>query len=134
LKELQMMLDQAGFSDATLTAAWRQTTNREIAGRIIGYIRQAALGDPLVPFPERVDHALQAILASKSWTAPQRDWLKKLAAQTKANLLVDRDAIDDPNLLFKRDGGGFTRLNKIFGGELEQVLLQFNDEVWTRAQ
>jgi type I restriction enzyme R subunit len=134
LKELSMLLDSAGFSDASLTAAWRHMTNREIAGRIIGYIRQAALGDPLVPFPERVDHALQAILASKNWSGAQRDWLKKLAAQTKANLLVDRDAIDDPDLLFKRDGGGFARLNKVFGGELEQVLHRFNDAVWTRAQ
>ena len=87
-----------------------------------------------MPFPERVDHALQSILASKNWSGAQRDWLKKLAAQTKPNLLVDRDAIDDPNLLFKRDGGGFPRLNKIFGGEHQQVLEQFNDAVWQRAE
>ncbi len=134
LKELALLLDEAGYSDASLTAAWREMTNREIAARIIGYIRQAALGDPLVPFQERVDHALQTILASRSWSQPQRDWLKKLAAQTKANLLVDRDAIDDPSLLFKREGGGFNRLNKIFGGELETVLHQFNDAVWNQAQ
>jgi type I restriction enzyme R subunit len=133
LKELLLELDKAGYSEATLTAAWRQATNRDIAARIIGYIRQAALGDPLVPFEQRVDHALQSILASRSWTTPQREWLKKLAAQTRANLLVDRAAIDDPNLLFKREGGGFTRLNKIFGGELESLLHRFNDAVWESA-
>jgi type I restriction enzyme R subunit len=132
LKELSMLLDNAGYSDASLSAAWRQMTNRDVAARIIGFIRQAALGDPLVPFRERVDHALQSILASRPWTGPQRDWLKKLAAQTTANLLVDRAALDDPNLIFKREGGGFPRLDKIFGGELQQVLDQFNESVWER--
>ncbi len=130
LRTLLLELDQAGFTDAGLTTAWRQMTNRDIAARIIGYIRQAALGDPLVPFTERVERALQTMLASRNWTTPQREWLKKLAAQTKANLLVDRDALDDPILIFKREGGGFKRLDKIFGGELESVLGQFNDAVW----
>ena len=81
-------------------------------------------------FRSRVDHALQAILAQKSWSTPQRDWLKRIAAQTKANLLVDREALDDPDLVFKREGGGFNRLDKVFNGELQQVLEAFNDSLW----
>lgn len=130
LRHLMLELDKAGFSEANLHAAWRQMTNQEIAARIVGYIRQAALGDALVPFTERVDHALAAMLASRPWTAPQRDWLKKLAAQTKANQVVDRAALDDPDLIFKREGGGFARLNKLFGGHLDQLVLEFNDAVW----
>ena len=34
------------------------------------------------------------------WTTPQRQWLQRIAAQTKANLIVDRDALDDPDLSF----------------------------------
>ena len=41
-----------------------------------------------------------------------------IAAQTKVNLLVDREALDDPDLVFKREGGGFNRLDKLFNGEL----------------
>jgi type I restriction enzyme, R subunit len=108
-------------------------TNQDIAARIVGFIRQAAIGDALLPYSERVDHALQRLLASKSWTAPQRDWLKRIAAQTKANQLVDREAIDDPDLVFKREGGGFNRLDKIFNGELQQVLEAFNDSLWLPA-
>ncbi len=63
----------------------------------------------LLSYNERVEHALQKLLASRVWTGPQRDWLKRIAAQTKANLLVDHAAIDDPELIFKREGGGFTR-------------------------
>lgn len=132
LRELALELGNAGFSEANLSAAWKQMTNQEIAARIIGFIRQAAIGDPLIPFEQRVDHALQTMLASRPWTTPQRDWLKKIAAQTKANQLVDRAALDEKDLIFKREGGGFTRLDKIFGGELTQVLDDFNDSVWTK--
>ena len=87
----------------------------------------------MVPYNERVDHALRKLLASKPWTAPQRDWLKRIAAQTKANQLVDREALDDPDLVFKRDGGGFNRLDKIFNGALPGVLEAFNEAIWSPA-
>jgi type I restriction enzyme R subunit len=133
LRELALELDSAGFSEASLSTAWREKTNQDIAARIVGYIRQAAIGDALVPYEQRVDRALQTILAAKSWTTPQRQWLQKIAAQTKANLIVDRAALDDPDLVFKREGGGFARLDRIFGGELQQVLEAFNESLWPPA-
>jgi type I restriction enzyme, R subunit len=132
LRELAWELDKAGFSETNLAAAWREMTNQEIAARIIGYIRQAAIGDPLVPYEQRVERALHQILASRAWTTPQRQWLHKLAAQTKANLVVDRAALDDPELIFKREGGGFGRLDRLFAGQLEQVLDAFNDALWNQ--
>jgi type I restriction enzyme R subunit len=130
LRDLVLELDKAGFTETNMATAWREMTNQDIAARIVGYIRQAAIGDALMPYNERVDHALQKLLASKAWTGPQRDWLKRIAAQTKANQLVDRAALDDPDLVFKREGGGFNRLDKIFNGELQQVLEAFNDSLW----
>lgn len=130
LRELEFELDKAGFTETSLATAWREMTNQDIAARIVGFIRQAAIGDALIPYNERVDHALQQILAGKAWTAPQRNWLKRIADQTKANMLVDREALDDPNLIFKREGGGFTRLDKLFNGELQQLLETFNDALW----
>lgn len=133
LRELLLALDNKGFTEANLATAWREMTNQEIAARIVGYIRQAAISDSLVPFEQRVDRALQKILAAQSWTTPQRQWLNKIAAQTKANLIVDRDALDDPNQLFRREGGGFQRLNRIFDGQLETVLAEFNESLWETA-
>ena len=134
LKELMLALDQAGFTEMRLATAWRELSSQDIAARIIGSIRQAAIGDALLPYALRVDHALQNLLAKppagKPWTQPQRDWLKRIAAQTKANLLVDRDALDDPDLIFKREGGGFVRLDKLFNGQLQPVLEAFNDALW----
>ncbi len=133
LRELALELDRAGFSETNLSTAWREMTNQDIAARIVGFIRQAAIGDPLVPYEQRVDKALQKMLASRAWTSPQKQWLQKIAAQTKANVIVDRAAIDDPEQLFAAEGGGFTRLDRIFGGELQQVLDTFNESIWQTA-
>lgn len=133
LRELALELDTAGFSETHLATAWREMTNQDIAARIVGYIRQAALGDALVPYSERVERALQNLLASRAWSTPQRQWLQKIAAQTKANVIVDREALDDPDLIFKREGGGFVRLDRLFDGQLDQALTAFNEALWSDA-
>lgn len=130
LRDLALALDRAGFSETTLDTAWREANNQEIAARIIGYIRQAALDEPLLPYERRVDQALNKILRSHSWKKPQEDWLRKIAAQTKANVIVDRAALDDPDQIFKREGGGYDRLNRTFDGRLGPVLEEFNAALW----
>jgi type I restriction enzyme, R subunit len=133
LRELLLALDSAGFTERNLEVAWREMTNQDVAARILGFVRQAALGDALVPYEERVNAALKEILASQPWSTPQRRWLQTIAAQTKVNLLVDREALDEPDLVFKREGGGFKRLDKLFDGKLTQVLDQFNESLWPPA-
>jgi type I restriction enzyme R subunit len=133
LRVILYELDKAGFSERSLATAWREKTNQEIAARIVGYIRQAALGETLMPYGERVERALAAILASRPWTAPQRRWLQTIASQTKADVIVDRETFDDPDLVFKREGGGFARLDRIFDNGLEGILATFNDSIWRPA-
>jgi type I restriction enzyme R subunit len=130
LRELALALDTAGFTETNLATAWRETTNQAIAAHIVGYIRTVALNDPLLPYDQRVDHALATILAQRAWSLPQRQWLTRIAAQTKANLIVDRAALDAPDQIFKREGGGFERLNRIFEEELADVLQEFNEAIW----
>ena len=130
LRALRLALDQRGYSETSLATAWRETTNQEMAASIMGYIRQAALGDPLVPYERRVEKALQRILASRSWTTPQRQWLQRIANQTKAITIVDREALDDDALIFRREGGGWQRLDRMFAGELDGLLRDFQRAVW----
>jgi len=66
-------------------------------------------------------------------TTPQRQWLQRIDNQTEAITIVDREALDDDALLFRREGGGWPRLNTLFGGELEQVLHHFNEALWEAA-
>lgn len=130
LRELRLALDRQGYSEANLNRAWAETKNEEIAASIIGFVRQAALGDPLVPYADRVNAAMRRILASRAWTDPQRRWLKRIGEQIEKEVVIDRAAIDEEP--FRADGG-FNRLNKVFGGELENVLATFNEETWRQA-
>lgn len=120
LKELRIGLYTAGYTEMNLKTAWREVTNEDIAASIIGFIRQATLGDALIPYAERVDRAMNKILGSQSWTSPQRKWLERISKQMKAETIVDREALDKGE--FKTQGGGFERLNKTFAGQLEVIL------------
>ncbi len=130
LRELRLERDKRGFSEANLRRAWSDAKNEEIAASIVGFVRQAAIGDPLVPYAERVQAAMRRIMASRPWTDPQRRWLKRIGDQVAAEIVVDRDALDRPP--FDADGG-FTRLNKVFGGALESVLADVNEELWRES-
>jgi len=128
LKLLRAALAQAGYSEAQLKAAWRSQTNEEIAASIIGYVRQAALGDALLPYGERVQRAMKKILTSQAWTPPQRKWLERIGKQLEQEYVVDREALDQG--AFKTEGG-FARIDKIFKGRLETILQEINENLWT---
>ena len=127
LKELSLALDEAGYNVSRLRSAWSEVTNQDIAASIIGFIRSQAIGSPLVPFEERVDRAVKKVLASQTWTNPQRKWLERIGSQVRQEVIVDRDALDRGEF---RSQGGFNRLNKIFDGKLEEVLGDLHDELW----
>jgi type I restriction enzyme R subunit len=93
-------------------------------------VRQAALGDPLIPYEDRVGTAMRRIMTRRQWTEPQKRWLKRIGEQVEKEVVVDRAAIDEQPFLAD---GGFNRLNKIFGGELESVLAAINEETWRQA-
>jgi type I restriction enzyme, R subunit len=131
LRELQLALDAKGYTEAMLQVAWREKSNADIAATIIGYIRQAALGDALVPYDERVERAVKKLLGSRSWATPQRDWLRRIGAQLEKEKIVDRQAIDEGEAF--RSHGGFKSLDKVFGGGLEQILGDLREEIWRDA-
>ena len=130
LKALQLALANAGYSETQLKVAWREKTNEDIAASIIGYVRQAALGDALVPYEERVRRAMKKILASQRWSAPQRKWLERIGKQLEKEYVVDREAFDRGAFKAK---GGFTHINKVFEGRLEQLVSEINQALWEQS-
>ena len=130
LRELRLELDKMGYSETNLRQAWQEAKNEDIAASIIDFIRQAALGDPLIPYDERVKAAMKRILAKRAWTDPQRKWLKRIGEQVAREFIVDRAALDQEP--FRKDGG-FNRLNRIFEGQLEAILGDINEELWRRT-
>ncbi len=129
LREVRLLLDQNGFSEASLKSAWRNQTNQEIAASILGYIRQAAIGEALLPFDQRVADAMKRIYAMQAWTPVQRRWLDRLAKQLVHEVVIDPRQVNDA---FRTDGGS-RGLNRYLGGNLDAVLETLNDNLWSAA-
>ena len=126
LREVRLLLDEHGYSEARLQSAWRNQTQQEIAASIVGYIRQAALGEALLPFDQRVANAMHKIYALHSWTPVQRKWLDRLAKQLTHEVVIDQQVV---NRAFAQDGGA-KRLNSLLGGDLDNVLETLNENLW----
>jgi type I restriction enzyme R subunit len=126
LREVRLLLDEHGYSEARLQSAWRNQTHQEIAASIVGYIRQAALGEALLPFEQRVAQAMQKIYGLYSWTPVQRKWLDRLAKQLTHEVVIDQQFV---NRAFAQDGGA-KRLNSLLGGDLDNVLETLNENLW----
>ena len=120
------MLDGAGYSEAKLQSAVRNQTNQDIAASIIGHIRRAALGEPLIPFEQRVAQAMQRIYQSHNWLPAQRKWLERLAKQLIHEVIIDRDFV---NNRFAEQGGA-KQLDKVLGNRLNTVLDELSDAIW----
>jgi type I restriction enzyme R subunit len=114
LKAVRMELDRQGFSEAALRNAWKQTKNEDIAASIVGFIRQAAIGDPLVPWADRVKAAIDRIVKRGSWTQPQRKWLERIGKAVTQVGVVDHAVLDEEQFLVET--GGFTKLNRVLFG------------------
>lgn len=130
LRDLRLQLDAQGFTDANIRRAWSDARNEDIAASIIGYIRQAAMGDPLVPYVDRVKRAVDAVTRKGTWTDVQKRWLHRIGEQLQKEIVVDRESLDDEP--FKADGG-FRVINKRFDGKLESVLSDLSGELWRAA-
>lgn len=131
LKAVRMELDRKGFSEAALRNAWKQTRNEDIAASIVGFIRQAAIGDPLIPWADRVRAAMDRIMKRGSWTQPQRKWLERIGKAVTQVGVVDRAVLDEEQFLVET--GGFTKLNRVFDGKLDAILGDINDELWSKS-
>ncbi|GAB2786893.1 type I restriction-modification system endonuclease [Halomonas shantousis] len=126
LKQIRLLLDQHGYSEASLQTAVRNQTNQDIAASIIGHIRRAALGEALVPFEQRVNTAMERIYSQHAWTPVQRKWLERLAKQLMHEVILDRDAINRMPAF----EGGARRLDKMLDDQLDAVLEGMNDALW----
>jgi type I restriction enzyme, R subunit len=131
LKALRAEFDRQGFSEAKLRHAWKQATNEDIAASIVGFVRQAALGDPLVPWPDRVGAAMRRINQRGTWSGKQRQWLERIGKAVAQVGVADRAVLDEGQ--FRAEMGGFTRLNRIFDGRLEAILGDINEELWRKS-
>lgn len=131
LQDLRQQLARQGYHSESLQKAWARRTNQDIAASIMGFIRQAALGEPLIPYEERVKQALHTLYERHQFSEEQRKWLHRIGQ----NLIQDQNVADPENLdqapAF-RARGGFQRINEThFDGRLQKLLAELNAQIWT---
>ncbi|WP_252254121.1 type I restriction-modification system endonuclease [Clostridium sp. ZBS12] len=120
LRQLRAILDKNGFSEEYLKIAWKDLRHEEIVADIIAFIRQQALGSPLESNEERVKRAVARIKKEYYLTKPQENWMNRIEKVMLKEVVIDKETFDTGS--FKAQGGGFTRLNTIFGGKLEEII------------
>ena len=127
LIDLKLKLDEFGFTELQLQSAIKDTTQQDVAASIIGYIRHAAMDQPLMPYAERVQAAVKQMVKGQSWNAKQLKWIERIGKQLEQETIVDREAMNKG--MFQQQGG-FPRINKMFDGKLEDVLGEITEAIW----
>ncbi|MBM7834924.1 type I restriction-modification system endonuclease [Clostridium sardiniense] len=120
LRQLRAILDKNGFSEEYLKTAWKDLKNEEIVADIIAFIRQQALGSPLESNEERVKRAVAKVKREYYLTKPEENWMNRIEKVMLKEVVIDKETFDTGS--FKAQGGGFTRLNTIFNGKLEEII------------
>ena len=128
LKELKMLLDEKGYNEITLTTAWKTAKNEDLAADIISFIRTLALDTHLVSHDERIKNAVNKIRKSRKWNVTQTKWLDRFEKQLLVETVLTRADLDAKPF---SEEGGFTRLNKIFENDLENILVTLNENLYT---
>lgn len=127
LKSLKIQLDELGFNETVLNTAYHQLTNEQIVEDIIGFIRQQALGNALMGHEQRIRNAMNKIENSKVWNVPQKKWLDRIEKQLLLETVIDRESFEQEP--FKQNGG-YDRINKIFEGQLGELLKNINEKLY----
>jgi type I restriction enzyme R subunit len=127
LRELKQELDKEGFNVTQLNTAWRDVKKQELGADIIAYIRTLALGTAARPLADRVKEAVDHVRFMRPWSIHQLNFLNHVQKQLlRETILTAADLDQEP---FKSDGG-FTRFNKLMGGNLDELLHTIQEKLY----
>ncbi|MDO4647306.1 MAG: type I restriction-modification system endonuclease [Eubacteriales bacterium] len=127
LKSLRMELDRHNFTEKQLNSAWNDMTNQDIVADIIAFIRQQALGSSLISHEQRVKNAFAKVKLNHQFNKNQLDWLKRIE-----KVLLEETVLDEQ--IFEigafRNAGGFTIIDRRFGGKLREIITEINEYLY----
>jgi type I restriction enzyme R subunit len=130
LKELQLILDEAGYNKTKLNTAYKDTTDQQIVADIIAHIRTAALDVTLIGHEERIRNAVQQLRDEHQFNAIQEKWLTKIESQLLVENVVTLEDFEKPPF---SNEGGIRRWNKIFNNETTELINELNEYLYQRA-
>ena len=88
---------------------------------------EGPIGDPLVPFDQRLNDAVSRVKQAHSFTPVQIKWIDRIAEQIRIEKIVDKEAL---NKGVFRNMGGYRRASKIFDGQIDNILGEIHDNIW----
>ena len=124
LKKLSMTLDANGFNSLQLNTAVRQVTDEECAADIITLVRRYAIGSPLVSHEERIHNAVKKLNKAHAFTAGEKKWVERIEKYLINESVLNEQTFDE--YLAWRNQGGFSKVNKIFGNKLVELIKELN--------
>ncbi|MGQ9647336.1 MAG: type I restriction-modification enzyme R subunit C-terminal domain-containing protein [Thermodesulfobacteriota bacterium] len=105
----------------------RRAYNKELAD-IISIIRFAAKGGELLTVEQRVNKALMKVKSDRTFTEEQNRWLELIRRNLIENLLMEKEDVDTLPI-FTREGASWSKLDKIFEGELKTIIRELNEAI-----
>lgn len=129
LRELRQALSQTPehFTEDNLRRAFQVAHHKALVD-IISMVKRAALDtSPLYTAEERVNQAVESVTAGRRLTDDQSKWVEHIRQHLVANLSIDREDFENVPVLLNR--GGWGRANRVFDGELADLLEDFNREL-----
>ena len=80
--------------------------------------------EPILTAEERVDRAMDRVTAGKTFTEEQIKWLGLIREHLIQNLTIDLADFEDAPIFATK--GGLGRARKVFTGDLEAFIEEFN--------
>lgn len=127
LKELKLILDENQFNESLLNSAWKNWKNEDLAADIISFIRQQALGSPLISHERRIKNAVAKIKLNHEFNKMQLDWLDRIEKSLLEETVMDKQILNSGAF---RTNGGFNAIDKRFGGKLQEIIDELNDYLY----
>jgi len=101
----------------------RRAYNNNLAD-IIGMIRAALEDQEPLPTVIRVGSALETIMAGKTFSEDEKQWLHWIANHLTSNLLIEKRHF--ASIPFSKKGG-WKKADEAFHGKLEEIIVQLNE-------
>lgn len=127
LKSLKLELDRNKFTEIQLNSAWKEFKNEDITADIITFIRQQAIGSPLISHEERIKNAVTKLKKKHNFNKMELDWLGRVEANLLHESILDKETFETGAFKSK---GGFKVINKIFQNKLDGIIAEINDYLY----
>jgi type I restriction enzyme R subunit len=128
LKSLRLTLDREGFTTQQLNTAISQMTNEEITADIISLIRRYAIGSALISHEARIRKAVDKLKKVHHFSKQELNWISRMEKYLMEESVLNV-AVFDEDGRFKAQGG-FNKINKVFGNQLESIVLELNEYLY----